>query len=358
MTTQGPANYTITKETITVVLSGRTHTVRVGERNFTEVRQAILDEKWGKLPGLLVPGVAVEDWAKGDFRYDRARHTLYYKDEMVPEVVAKRIIAMADGGESPKALLRFWERLQRNPSYRSVNMLFQFLQHSGIPIDSDGFILAYKSVRRDYKDHHSGTCDNSPGRVQEMSRNKISDDPKVACHVGFHVGNLSYARGFHAGSSRLVIVKVDPEHVVCVPYDSSQQKVRVCKYEVIGNYGDKMPDTFLPKTDKPKVSPPTTPAVTPRPAAKPMVTTTTKPAATKPAATKPKPKAVASGRPSRAVTGTPWAHVAKVADDQLGKESLDHLRKYAAIELKIVGASKIRGGKDALIARIIDVRSK
>jgi hypothetical protein len=109
------------------------------------------------------------------------------------------------------------------------------MQHKGIPLTDDGNFLAYKSVRKDYKDHHSGQFDNSPGVVNEMPRNKISDDPRIECHEGFHVGALEYASTFKS-DGRVVVCEVDPVDVVCIPYDYSQQKMRVSKYKVIGNH--------------------------------------------------------------------------------------------------------------------------
>ncbi len=119
----------------------------------------------------------------------------------------------------------------------------------GIPITADGCFLAYKGVRADYKDVHSGIFDNSPGQSHEMDRAAVSDDPNYHCHFGFHVGSESYAKGF---GPKVVICKVDPEYVVCVPNDYECQKMRVCKYSVIGNYGCQLPSTVF--EDEPEVT--------------------------------------------------------------------------------------------------------
>jgi hypothetical protein len=135
-------------------------------------------------------------------------------------------------------------------------MLFGFLQHAGIPIAPDGRFLAYKGVMRDYGDHHSAHCtaegckhtrfENRPGTVNEMPRNEVSDDPDVPCHAGLHVGSLAYARDL---GERVVVCAVDPADVACVPKDSSQQKVRCCRYEVVGHLGDQLPDTLFQVDD-------------------------------------------------------------------------------------------------------------
>ena len=76
----------------------------------------------------------------------------------------------------------------------------------------------------------TGTIRNNIGDVVTMPRNAVEDDPKVACHVGLHVGSFSYANGF---GRHLLTVKVDPADVVSVPEDHGNQKMRVCAYTVV-----------------------------------------------------------------------------------------------------------------------------
>jgi hypothetical protein len=53
-----------------------------------------------------------------------------------------------------------------------------------------------------------------------------------------------------SGSGRIVVCRVDPEHVVCVPKDASYAKVRVCEYLVIGNFGQALPSTTIADMQK------------------------------------------------------------------------------------------------------------
>lgn len=143
-----------------------------------------------------------------------------------------RILELFRQGYDTKYLSSFLTRLQNNPSYRSVNELFTFLEHQGFPITEDGYFLGYKSVREDYKDHHTGRHDNSPGKVLTMPRNTVNEDARLACSSGFHVGTLEYARSFGPNNRRIMVVKVDPADVVSVPA-SETNKLRTCKYEVL-----------------------------------------------------------------------------------------------------------------------------
>lgn len=174
------------------------------------------------------------------FRYDLDIDVLYYNDVAVPSSIAKRIVACAQNNYINYSWLqKFYERLDKNPSYRSRNMLFSFLDALDIPITPDGTILAYKAVRSDYTDRYSGTIDNSPGEVVTMPRKDISDDPNDACSQGLHAGALAYSGphgSYSTNDSITVIVEIDPEDVVCVPNDHSFSKMRVCKYTVLKEY--------------------------------------------------------------------------------------------------------------------------
>ncbi len=313
--------HTMTNESITVIVQGRSYTVPKGAPNFNLLKKALKDKNWTDVPNHLTAGKSLESWAQGRFKVDG--NVLAYDGKALPASLNERVSDMARRGEDPSTMFKFWERLQRNPSYRSVNQLWDFLQHQGIPLTPEGCFLAYKSVGKDYKDHHSGKFDNSPGQTLSMPRNEISDDPDVPCHEGFHVGAYEYASAFGNSESKIVICKVQPEDVVCVPKDHSFQKMRVSRYEVVGNYGVNLPSTSFDDTnngsgkeDKPV-----------------RVSSTTK------------------KKPTRA-----FAKLNAMDMRGLMEQTIDTLRRYAYEGLNIIGASKIAGGKLALVNAILKVR--
>lgn len=194
-------------------------------------------------------------------------------------------------------------------------------------------------MKSDFKDVHSGTFDNSPGKTLEMPRNKISDDPKEACHEGFHVGALGYAGSFNGDVGKMVICKVDPADVVCVPYDANQQKMRVCKYKVVGMYsGDKMPDTIIDEETEHEGEEAAAEQSTVVLLNEEHEEHTTK----------------SEARKERALAkGSSFDKLRKMGTKELMEESIDVLRQFAGKGLSIVGASKIPGGKAALVAAIM-----
>jgi hypothetical protein len=159
--------------------------------------------------------------------------------EVVHGDVCDKILEFARQGIDFQYLVNFLTRLQKNPSKNSVDQLFKFLQHRNIAIGPDGRFWAYKSVRSDYRDKYSGKFDNSIGSVCKVPRNQVDDNPDHHCSQGFHVGSLDYAGPggwYNSSTDNVMIVAVDPADAVSVPGDHSFQKLRVCKYEVIGEY--------------------------------------------------------------------------------------------------------------------------
>ncbi len=276
-----------------------------------------------------------------------------YLGQPLPEAIKRRVLRLSAEGKSPNPILRFYERLQKNPSKRSVDQLFPFLEKLNIPITEDGCFLAYKSVRDDYMDAHSGTISNKPGTTVKLPRNLVSDDPREACHFGLHVGAPGYASTF---SSKLMIAKVDPENVVCVPYDASQEKMRVCEYKIIGHHGDDLPTDVmdgeeelenLHENEAVEVE------------EEEIDNTDQLEKSQRKSAKKEARKAgtsVKTKRVEKKIDKRRFDKFKKLDAQKLLEYSLDDLRQYATYGLEIVGASKIAGGKTALVGKIIKTR--
>lgn len=241
--------FTMTNDTITVVLDGQLEVTPITSKSFKDLQMALISQDWSAARKLASPVKFILSWAKPEFgwTFDIENGTVAYKGTSLPEGLHDRMLSMAQNKVDPRAWAKFWERVQANTSYRSVTQLYDFMAHAGIPITRDGMIMAYKSVRPDMLDHHSGTIYNTVGSTIEMPRNRISDDPNTPCHEGLHVGAYAYARDFHRDNRIIVLCEVDPADVVCVPYDCESQKVRCCKYRVISIMGENesiLPDAF------------------------------------------------------------------------------------------------------------------
>lgn len=342
--------FTLTNEAVTVVIDGAPKIVRQGGALYAQLREALFEEDWDRAKELLAkPEGAVSAYiqAGGLTKFTADGTTIKWGDEVLPGDITKRVNAMAAAGEDPAGLLRFFERLQQNPSMRSVEQLFSFLQHNDIPIEPDGTFLAYKGLNQDMTDKHTGTIDNSPGQVHEMPRNKISDDPNHACHEGFHVGSLGYVRSF---GQRTVVCRVAPEDVVCVPYDASSMKMRVCRYEVVGHWTGTPLSSTVTKPGEVDVD--NTDDEAEEMEVEEALAQTTAPSDDSAPGSTPK-------RNYRSpVSGKTLKAMGKMDQRALLKQTIDALRAYAVRTLKIVGATRLPGGKLRLIKEIAKARKR
>jgi len=350
--------YTLTNDSVTVIHEGSPFVVRKGAPNFAALRDAVLREDWATVQNNLTVKKSLSDWAKGKFTV--RGETFYYGDTPLPSEFNSRILAMVSKNEDPDCVFKFWERLQKNPSWRSVHQLFSFLQHMGIPLTPDGCFLAYKSVNSDFSDVHSGKFENKPGNILEMPRNKISDDPNHACHEGFHVGALSYAQTFHRGG-KIVVCKVDPADVVCVPHDESQRKMRVCKYEVVGMHGEQLPSTVFVGDDDKDVGIDDETYDIEDDGLEESNAEIRETGGSRsdddeaPEVIEPVKGSKVTRTRRKAKRG--YAKFDKMNEAELMDCSLEDLRQYAGKGLEIVGASKILGGKTGLIGAILSTRA-
>jgi len=168
-----------------------------------------------------------------------------YDGKPINGFVVNRILEFARNNLPYQPLVKFLERVRQNPSARSVEELYRFLEHRKMPLTPNGTFLAYKSVRADYTDHHTGTIRNKVGdSPTRLERNQVDDDANRGCSYGYHVGSLEYAESFGGGERHLMIVEVDPADVVSVPYDCGCQKLRCTWYKVIDEFKHVLDDNY------------------------------------------------------------------------------------------------------------------
>lgn len=233
--------YTLSQTSVTVFLDGNTYPVDkshsqyeiiidalkrndvVTIRKAINVKQTLVEQSTGRL--------TLEDGV------------LYCEGNEVSHVLVPRILTMLEDGFDVQPMMRLLDNLLKNPSYRAVKQLYGFLEACNLPITEDGHFLAYKIVTHDYKDCRTQTFDNSIGAVVKMPRNEVDENPEVTCSSGLHVCSQDYLPHYgsreHRETDRIVVVKVNPEHVVAVPKDYNNAKMRLCEYEVVGELSNK-----------------------------------------------------------------------------------------------------------------------
>lgn len=220
---------------VVVVIDNTPHTISKTHITYQKVVDAIKAGDWETVRDTINPKKVVLNYGAGNVEVQGEK--LFWKGNEMHGAIVDRMIAMLQDGFPIEPLVLFMENLMQNPSFRSVNELYGFLEKNRLPITPDGHFLAYKKVRNDYKDIHSGTMDNSVGKIVEMERNQVNDDQNQTCSAGLHFCSESYLPHFGGHDSHTMIVKINPRDVVSIPTDYNNAKGRACRYEVIGEVG-------------------------------------------------------------------------------------------------------------------------
>jgi len=223
-------------KTLTLVMENKQHTLNADTHpNFDKILDAIRSDDQDRVRELVDLTRAVANYSNGFLEVKDG--DVYWDGKPFHNSLSSRLLEMMKADLPIEPLVEFMHNLKLNPSKRSVDELYGFLENNSLPITSDGHFLAYKKVREDYKDIYSGTMDNSVGKIVEMVRNEVDEDKDRTCSTGLHFCSLAYLPHFGwSNDNRVVIVKINPRDVVSIPSDYDNAKGRACRYEVVGEH--------------------------------------------------------------------------------------------------------------------------
>ncbi len=221
-------NYIILPQSLILNHDGTTTTINRADGRYDKVLDKI---KEGKLDEI-IPLLSITKNLI-DHGFTVVDGIVHIEDDALPDSLSQRVLDFYNNGLPFQPLLKFWAKLKTNPSFNSRQMLYKFLEHNGHPITSEGNFIAYRAVRNDFLDKHTGKIDNSVGNIVEIDRSKVDDNPNNTCSHGLHVATLSYAQDFASGDDKLLDVEVSPSDVVAVPTDYNGTKMRVCRFKVV-----------------------------------------------------------------------------------------------------------------------------
>jgi len=221
---------------LTLVLNNKTYQVLPDHINYKMILEALPRATADELLEIVDVEKAISTFSDGLVEIKNGK--VYYEGDEVHGSISKRILEFMSKGLPFQPLVNFLNNLMENPSMQSQKELYDFLEHEYLPITEDGHFLAYKAVRSDYMDKYRGTFDNHVGNICQMTRSKVDDDRGRGCSNGLHAGALNYVASYGSVDSgdRIVIVKINPRDVVSVPSDCNCEKLRTCRYEVVGEY--------------------------------------------------------------------------------------------------------------------------
>lgn len=227
----------VTHEGCTAVIHGRSYHVAAEDKYYSRV-VAVLNGGKGEEQDLLWEfervGHEIRKAAETTAGMEYAGGQVRYKGEPMRQYAVEKLVGFIKEELPTESLTKFLEKLANNPSYQTREDLYSFLEHGRMPITVRGNFLAYKAVRKDWRDIHSSSYDNSIGITNVMPRSSVDDCRQTTCSAGFHVCSYDYLPSFSHADGHVVVCEIDPADVVSIPADYDNTKMRVCRYTVIG----------------------------------------------------------------------------------------------------------------------------
>jgi hypothetical protein len=237
----------ITANGILLYINGQQFTVGNDHINFARIKDALKRKDFAAIPALADVVTNVRNWLNNGQDFELRGDQVYLNGDPFSAEVTSKVLSMIEAGANAEPLYAFLRKVRENPSKTAQDELLLFCVANGFMIHEDGDIIAYKSVRGNYTDIHSGKFRNAVGDIVTMERGQVDDNRDRTCSTGLHFASHEYASTW-AGqidgvNRRLMVMKINPRDVVSIPSDYNNQKGRCARYEVISelNGGGRLP---------------------------------------------------------------------------------------------------------------------
>lgn len=196
--------------------------------------------------------------AKVSERVTVAPYGVFFDGDPLRGELADTIVKLNSEGneEALIPLINFLEKVKTNPSITSVDDLYRWVQQGDFLLAPNGDLIGYKAVdigpdgvARSVQsgtatvngEVHKGQIPYPDGAVVEMPRSEVDPSSSSYCSTGLHVGTYDYTKWFRGGANT-VLVQFNPRDAVSVPSDHNNQKLRVCRYVILGKTEDRVPE--------------------------------------------------------------------------------------------------------------------
>jgi len=264
---------------ITVMVDGYATPAPIGTDhiNYSDIKEMLLDyfsidngydTKTGENPNfdfdeffaLIEISQSVHNFVNSEGTAQVVDGNVVWKGHVLNNNLTDRILDLMNQGFPVTAMLRFLDNVMENPSYKSREELYSFLEHRNMPLTPNGCFVAYKRVmvydganytdingnqvtKGDMVSIHCATdgkhIRNNIGDIVSMPRSLVDDNHGNHCSAGLHVGAISYVNSYcnhDIEKYPVVLVEVNPRDAVSVPTDHDFTKLRTCQYTVIEQY--------------------------------------------------------------------------------------------------------------------------
>lgn len=224
-----------TDGTINAFINGQAYTLSPGGYYYPAALAAAKERDYAKLVEAIDLDKAVKNKSNGKVTFEDG--VLRYNGAKIDNKLSRRVLELVSEGYKLDPFIKFMELCYQNPNPTVIDNLYDFMETTGIMLDEDGWVVGWKKVREDGYDYYSGTVLYEVGKTVKIDISECDLDSRKESSMGLHVGSRNYAENlWHKGQGKLLLVRVNPEKVVCVPEYSSMEKLRACEIDVLEEF--------------------------------------------------------------------------------------------------------------------------
>jgi len=132
---------------ISVMIDNKIKSISPLHENYDTIKDAIKNKNWSKVRELInVQNQTKETKNSSSISKENQviikDNKVFYNNVPIQNTLSKRIINLIQDGFDISHMVKFLENLMKNPSYKIVNELYDFLEANKIPITENGTFLA------------------------------------------------------------------------------------------------------------------------------------------------------------------------------------------------------------------------
>jgi hypothetical protein len=239
-------NYIVTDNSIAIFAGAKPFVARKEHPSYQKIKNLVKAQKFEEATKLFDIGNSISNQSNGKITIKN--NNIYWNEKPLHNYVASRILALLKEGFDTKPVINFLEDLYNNNplvkqdnNHYLVNDLFKFLEANDLPWCPDGSFLAWKRVRKDGFDIHSGTIQYKVGEIIEESFDRVDKNRDNHCSVGLHFASAAYYKRSNFGENtdyKTLLVKIMPSWVCSIPSDYGNSKGRAYKMFVYAEYNE------------------------------------------------------------------------------------------------------------------------
>jgi len=232
--------YILSRNALSVFIQGRPHPVDQSNPNYDLILDGLRNRSLSEIQVLaLVNQRAAVEAAVAGLKFGAVtvgQDGVFYGDKLVPSHLTTKMLEILARGLDITPWGRFLDRIYHNQRQASIDAIGNWLVFVGMPITTDGMLLAYKKVRADHSAFIGDPVAHAP-------------DTTIESEDGLAFSSWDCLPRTTGNNGRVMIVEIDPADIVSIPLDYHASMGVARKFRVLAEIAPQLVGFAYPNFD-------------------------------------------------------------------------------------------------------------